>query len=317
MNFPAFLICWWDHVHSEVPQYVRQRNSVPSCLLSPARNWPLSISLHDVPSRLPVQHGCLFSSEIGWWWSSCIWGGRVEEYRDMIRDFVDWCNINHFRLNTSETKEMVISFWKTKPALVPFTIRNTAVEVVSRWPGPTTWRRRTRRVIADCTSWGGSRLYYLQTTSAHLLPDCRSNCGVLGGRSWLYTQEQTEQTHEESEIHHRSRAVDSSAGGWGENDKKTKQDPVQWLSSTTRKCLGRAPPATDSSHLGVAMSEAGNPSCQLCIDFSTCRNNYEQLCILKCATFYKLHALCAITSGATDHALTVCHAYWLFFSVNL
>lgn len=52
---------------------------------------------------------------------SCIRGGREKEYRDMIKDFTDWCNLNHFLLNTSKTKGMMIDLKRKKSTLEPVT----------------------------------------------------------------------------------------------------------------------------------------------------------------------------------------------------
>lgn len=43
--------------------------------------------------------------------------GRVseendQEYREVIRDFVNWCESNHLHINASKTKEMVVDFRK-------------------------------------------------------------------------------------------------------------------------------------------------------------------------------------------------------------
>lgn len=78
---------------------------------------------------------------------------------------MDWYYINHFRLNTSKTKKMGIDLGKNNPTLVPVTIKDTKVKVVSscRYLGveldyeidlSTTLGWCTRRVIADFTFRG-------------------------------------------------------------------------------------------------------------------------------------------------------------------
>ncbi|KAI3356778.1 hypothetical protein L3Q82_003316 [Scortum barcoo] len=38
----------------------------------------------------------------------CVSEGNDCEYRKVIMDFVDWCELNHLQVNASKTKEMVI-----------------------------------------------------------------------------------------------------------------------------------------------------------------------------------------------------------------
>ncbi|KAI3369768.1 hypothetical protein L3Q82_024594 [Scortum barcoo] len=40
----------------------------------------------------------------------CSTEGNDCEYRKVIMDFVDWCELNHLQVNASKTKEMVIDF---------------------------------------------------------------------------------------------------------------------------------------------------------------------------------------------------------------
>ncbi|KAI3358176.1 hypothetical protein L3Q82_003178 [Scortum barcoo] len=40
----------------------------------------------------------------------CVSEGNDCEYRKVIMDFVDWCELNHLQVNASKTKEMVIDF---------------------------------------------------------------------------------------------------------------------------------------------------------------------------------------------------------------
>ena len=39
--------------------------------------------------------------------------GQESEYRQLVDNFVDWCNGNHLLLNVDKTKEMVVDFRRT------------------------------------------------------------------------------------------------------------------------------------------------------------------------------------------------------------
>uniref|UniRef100_A0A1A7YZ32 Uncharacterized protein n=1 Tax=Iconisemion striatum TaxID=60296 RepID=A0A1A7YZ32_9TELE len=60
----------------------------------------------------------------------CVSEGNDQEYRSVIMDFVDWCERNHLRLNTSKTKEMVIDFQRNTPPHSPVNIQGADIEVV-------------------------------------------------------------------------------------------------------------------------------------------------------------------------------------------
>lgn len=57
----------------------------------------------------------------------CISGGREEEYRELLSDFVEWSGRNHVFLNVAKTKEiglpMVIDFRKRRMATQPLKIQ--------------------------------------------------------------------------------------------------------------------------------------------------------------------------------------------------
>ena len=93
----------------------------------------------------------------------CIRDGQEREYRSLVEDFVQWCNINHLLLNTAKTKEMVVDFRRPKRALLPVSIEGVNVEVVSTykylgynwtiyWTGQPTLTLSTRKDKAGCTS---------------------------------------------------------------------------------------------------------------------------------------------------------------------
>ncbi|XP_061107787.1 receptor-interacting serine/threonine-protein kinase 4-like [Conger conger] len=59
----------------------------------------------------------------------CIRDGQEDEYRNLVDDFVQWCNLNHMQLDISKTKEIVVDFRRTKPPMLPVSIEGVNVEV--------------------------------------------------------------------------------------------------------------------------------------------------------------------------------------------
>ncbi|KAI3352929.1 hypothetical protein L3Q82_019492 [Scortum barcoo] len=59
----------------------------------------------------------------------CVSEGNDCEYRKVIMDFVDWCELNHLQVNASKTKEMVIDFSR-KPSseIAPMNIQGLDIE---------------------------------------------------------------------------------------------------------------------------------------------------------------------------------------------
>ncbi|KAK3542758.1 hypothetical protein QTP70_002769 [Hemibagrus guttatus] len=64
----------------------------------------------------------------------CVSDGNEQEYRDVIKDFVDWCECHHLHLNTNKMKEMVIDFQRRRtPHHTPVTIQGLDIELVGRF----------------------------------------------------------------------------------------------------------------------------------------------------------------------------------------
>ena len=59
----------------------------------------------------------------------CIW--NAQEYREVITDFVDWCERNHLLINTKKTKEMVNDFCRSPPPHAPVNIRSSITEILN------------------------------------------------------------------------------------------------------------------------------------------------------------------------------------------
>ncbi|KAF7649768.1 hypothetical protein LDENG_00136670 [Lucifuga dentata] len=52
---------------------------------------------------------------------------------EVIKDFVDWCGINHLHINTSKTKEMVIDFRKKSPPITLVNIQGLDIDTVESY----------------------------------------------------------------------------------------------------------------------------------------------------------------------------------------
>lgn len=55
-------------------------------------------------------------------------GDEEEEYRRMIKDFVDWSNHNHLHFNILKTKETVVDFRRKRTQSIMITIRGIEVD---------------------------------------------------------------------------------------------------------------------------------------------------------------------------------------------
>ncbi|KAI3353870.1 hypothetical protein L3Q82_005077 [Scortum barcoo] len=97
-------------------------------------------------------------------WAS-IRSGQEDEYRELIKDFVTWCDSNHLLLNTTKTREMVVDFRRPRPHPEPVIIKGDCVEVVHTYKylgvqldDKLDW---TANTDALCRK-GQSRLYFLR-----------------------------------------------------------------------------------------------------------------------------------------------------------
>ncbi|KAI3356779.1 hypothetical protein L3Q82_003318 [Scortum barcoo] len=89
----------------------------------------------------------------------CVSEGNDCEYRKLIMDFVDWCELNHLQVNASKTKEMVIDFSR-KPSseIAPVNIQGLDIERVRTYKP--LLRTFYETVVASVVSyavvcWGG------------------------------------------------------------------------------------------------------------------------------------------------------------------
>ncbi|TWW54042.1 hypothetical protein D4764_0214270, partial [Takifugu flavidus] len=59
--------------------------------------------------------------------------GNELEYREVISNFVAWCELNHLRINTSKTKEVAIDFSRKAPHTAPVNIQGLDIEIVEEY----------------------------------------------------------------------------------------------------------------------------------------------------------------------------------------
>ncbi|KAI3355950.1 hypothetical protein L3Q82_004497 [Scortum barcoo] len=132
----------------------------------------------------------------------CIRSGQEDEYRELIKDFVTWCDLNHLLLNITKTREMVVDFRRPRPHPEPVIIKGDCVEVVHtyKYLGVCSWMINWTGLPTQTLCAGKERteppvlpqkagvLQHLQeAATADLLPVCGSErppvrSSVLGGQ---------------------------------------------------------------------------------------------------------------------------------------
>ncbi|XP_073671404.1 uncharacterized protein [Paramisgurnus dabryanus] len=55
------------------------------------------------------------------------------EYRELLKNFVDWCDINFLRLNVSKTKELVVDFGRHSYHAMPVNLYESDIEIVTSY----------------------------------------------------------------------------------------------------------------------------------------------------------------------------------------
>jgi hypothetical protein len=95
----------------------------------------------------------------------CVLDNDEKMYRDQISLFVTWCEENFLELNLSKTKEMIIDFRRKKEAVLPVTIKDQPIEIVSEYKylgvlidDKLNWSAHTNAVYKKLQS----RLYFLR-----------------------------------------------------------------------------------------------------------------------------------------------------------
>ena len=87
------------------------------------------------------------------------------EYRDVVENFVTWCELNHLQLNVAKTKELVVDMRRTKAPVTPVSIQGVNVDIVEDYKylgvyldNKLDWAKNTQAVYKK----GQSRLYFLR-----------------------------------------------------------------------------------------------------------------------------------------------------------
>ncbi|XP_051788716.1 uncharacterized protein LOC127529381 [Erpetoichthys calabaricus] len=139
MGVDSYLVAWIVNYLTERPQYVRLGNCRSEIVVSSteAPQWtvlsPVLFSQHtsDLQCNSESCHVQKFSDNTAI--VGCISSGQEEQYRNLIKDFVKWCDSNHLHLNTSKTKELVVNFRRPRPLMDPVIIKGDCVQRVQTY----------------------------------------------------------------------------------------------------------------------------------------------------------------------------------------
>uniref|UniRef100_A0A8C4SNG4 Reverse transcriptase domain-containing protein n=1 Tax=Erpetoichthys calabaricus TaxID=27687 RepID=A0A8C4SNG4_ERPCA len=171
MGVDSYLVAWIVDYLKDRPQYVRLGNCTSDIVVSNTEApqgtvlSPVLFSLYtsDFQYNSESCHVQKFADNTAY--VGCIRSGQEEEYRNLIKDFVKWCDSNHLHLNTSKTKELVVDFRRPRPLMDPVIIRGDCVQMVQTYKylgvqldDKLDW---TANTDALCKK-GQSRLYFLR-----------------------------------------------------------------------------------------------------------------------------------------------------------
>ncbi|KAI3362674.1 hypothetical protein L3Q82_001633 [Scortum barcoo] len=171
MGVGSHLVAWITDYLTGRPQYVRlgdcRSDTVASSTGAPQRTVlsPVLFTLYtsDFQYKSEFCHVQKFADDTAI--VGCIRSGQEDEYRELIKDFVTWCDLNHLLLNTTKTREMVVDFRRPRPHPEPVIIKGDCVEVVHTYKylgvqldDKLDW---TANTDALCRK-GQSRLYFLR-----------------------------------------------------------------------------------------------------------------------------------------------------------
>ena len=171
MQVDTPLITWVDDYLTARPQYVRLQNCVSDHLISNtgapqgAVLSPFLFTTYTADFKYCTElcHLQKFSDDTAI--VGRVEGGRDDEYRDLVSNFVKWCEENHLQLNVVNMKEMVVDFRRNKPPPSPVCIRGTEIDIVDSYKyrsvvldGKLEWTAYTEAVYKKGLSW----LYFLR-----------------------------------------------------------------------------------------------------------------------------------------------------------
>ncbi|XP_051785266.1 uncharacterized protein LOC127528437 [Erpetoichthys calabaricus] len=139
MGVDSYLVAWIVDYLTDRPQYVHLGNCRSDIVVSNTGApqgtvlSPVLFSLYtsDFQYNSEACHVQKFADDTAI--VGCIRSGQEEEYRNLINDFVKWCDSNHLHLNTSKTKELVVDFRRPRPLMDPVIIRGECVQRVQTY----------------------------------------------------------------------------------------------------------------------------------------------------------------------------------------
>ncbi|KAI4881097.1 hypothetical protein NFI96_007135 [Prochilodus magdalenae] len=171
MQVDPHLVSWITDYLTGRPQYVRLKDCTSETVVSSTGApqgtvlSPFLFTLYTSEFRYNSEtcHMQIFSHDTAI--VACVRGGQEAEYRNLVEDFVAWCQRNNLLLNTSKTKEMVVDFRRARPLIQPVFIEGVEVEMVRtyRYLGLHLDERLDWSANTDVLyRKGQSRLYFLR-----------------------------------------------------------------------------------------------------------------------------------------------------------
>lgn len=133
------MVSWLTDYLLNRPQYVREKNCVSQvvkCSTGVPQGTVLAPFLFtfytsDFQYNSKNCHLQKFSDDsviVG-----CIKDNDESEYRELLKNFADWCEINSLRLNVSKTKEIVVDFGRHPYHAMPVNLYESDIEIVTSY----------------------------------------------------------------------------------------------------------------------------------------------------------------------------------------
>lgn len=166
-----YLVSWIMDYLTNRPQFVRMGNLMSStltCSIGAPQGTVLSpllftIYTTDFQYNSDTCHIQKFSDDTAI--VACIREDEEEEYRNLVKNFEGWCQLNKLQLNIAKTKEMVLDFRRAPSSPRPITIDGAEVDIVPSYKylglqldNKLNWSQNMDMVYKK----GQSRLYFLR-----------------------------------------------------------------------------------------------------------------------------------------------------------
>ena len=133
------LTAWTIDYLTNIPQYMRLHDCVSEVVVcgtgAPQGTVlsPFLFSLYTSDFRYNLNHyhiqRCSDDTAI----IGCVSDGNGKEYREVISDFVGWCETNALQINDSKTKEMIVDFRRKSPPATLVSIQGKDIETVESY----------------------------------------------------------------------------------------------------------------------------------------------------------------------------------------